>query len=75
MPDRTYLVRGLNDSSTAAYYQLMVKSAKLLGADESTVENELLKALHFEMALANVSVFIFRNHFVQFFFFKEKNIM
>lgn len=57
MPDRTYLVRGLNDTSTAAYYQLMVKSAKLLGANEDIVEKELLKALHFEMALANVSDF------------------
>lgn len=62
MPDRTYLVRGLNDSSTAAYYQLMVKSAKLLGANEDIVEKELLKALHFEMALANVSDFICEAH-------------
>lgn len=56
MPDRTYLVRGLNDSSTAAYYKLMVKSAKHLGANKTTVENELLKALQFEIALANFSL-------------------
>lgn len=56
MPDRAYLIRGLNDSSTSAYYKLMVKSATLLGADEKIAEKELLKALHFEIALANVSI-------------------
>ncbi|KFM76718.1 Membrane metallo-endopeptidase-like 1, partial [Stegodyphus mimosarum] len=56
MPDRTYLMRGLNDSSTAAYFKLMVKAANQLGADESTSEEELRKALDFEIMLANFSL-------------------
>lgn len=56
MPDRTYLVRGLNDTSTAAYYRQMVKAAVRLGANEATAERELLEALKFEMTLANVNI-------------------
>ncbi|GFT19377.1 neprilysin-2 [Nephila pilipes] len=56
MPDRTYLVKGLNDSSTAAYFQLMVKAAKKLGADKATAEEELMQALNFEITLANFSL-------------------
>lgn len=56
MPDRTYLIRGLNDSSTAAYFKLMVKSAVQLGAEESFAQEELEKALDFEIALANFSL-------------------
>ncbi|XP_042912794.1 neprilysin-2-like, partial [Parasteatoda tepidariorum] len=56
MPDRTYLVNGLSDSGTKAYYNLMVKAAKKLGANEETVEKELLEALNFEITLANYSL-------------------
>lgn len=54
--DRSYLIRGLNDSVTAAYYKKMVKAATLLGAEESTAKKDLLDALKFEMILANVSI-------------------
>lgn len=54
--DRTYFIRGLNDSVTAAYYKKMVKAATHLGADESIAEKELLDALHLEMILANVNM-------------------
>ena len=64
--DRTYLIRGLNDSATAAYYKKMVKTAMLLGADESTAESELLEALQFEMTLANVNMRQF--HVISIFF-------
>nr|WBW70058.1 venom protein [Lampona murina] len=53
---RTYYMSGLDDSTTAAYFKLMVDSAKLLGADEETVEDEMLKVLHFETTLANFSL-------------------
>nr|WBW70053.1 venom protein [Lampona murina] len=56
LEDRAYYINGLNDSSTTAYFKLMVDSAKLLGADRNTVENELLKVLHFETALANFTL-------------------
>lgn len=56
LPDRDYWIEsGLDDTTTAAYYMKMVESAKYLGADNATVEKELLEALHFEMALANVN--------------------
>lgn len=54
--DRTYLVRGLDDSVTTAYYKKMVKAATLLGARKSTAEKDLLDALEFEMTLANVTI-------------------
>ncbi|XP_054716984.1 neprilysin-2-like [Uloborus diversus] len=56
MPDRTYLMKGLNDTSTAAYFDLMVKAANLLGADKATSRDELKKSLDFEITLANYSL-------------------
>ncbi|RWS25636.1 membrane metallo-endopeptidase-like 1 [Leptotrombidium deliense] len=56
MPDRTYLLRGLNDSAVKGYYKLMVESAVMLGADRQTAEQEMLDALHFETILANYSL-------------------
>lgn len=55
MPDRSYLLRGLNDTAVAGYYKLMVESAVMLGANRSTAEEEMLEALKFETILANVS--------------------
>ncbi|KAI1296514.1 Membrane metallo-endopeptidase-like 1 [Halotydeus destructor] len=53
MPDRSYLLRGLNDSAVAGYYKLMVESAVILGADRQTAERDMLEALQFETILAN----------------------
>jgi len=55
MPDRSYLLRGLNDSAVAGYYKLMVESAVILGADRAQAEKDMLEALQFETILANVS--------------------
>ncbi|KAL1428236.1 hypothetical protein MTO96_002636 [Rhipicephalus appendiculatus] len=56
LPDRTYLLRGLNDSAVAAYLRLMVDAAMLLGAtDRTAAEAELKNALLFEITLANYS--------------------
>ncbi|KAK8787379.1 hypothetical protein V5799_022845 [Amblyomma americanum] len=56
LPDRTYLLRGLNDSAVAAYLRLMVDAAQLLGAsDRAAAERELRDALLFEITLANYS--------------------
>ena len=54
MPDRSYLLRGLNDSAVAGYYKLMVESAVILGADKTTAEKEMMETLKFETILANV---------------------
>lgn len=54
--ERSYLIRGLEDSATSAYYKNMVKAATLLGADERTAEKELLEALQLEMTIANVNI-------------------
>lgn len=51
-----YLIRGLDDSVTAAYYKKMVEAATLLGADKNTAERELLEVLQLEMILANVNI-------------------
>jgi len=55
MPDRSYLLRGLNDSAVAGYYKLMIESAVILGANRTTAEEEMLQTLKFETTLANVS--------------------
>ncbi|KAH9507107.1 NEDD8 protease nep2 [Dermatophagoides farinae] len=52
MPDRNYYNNGLNDSSVAAYYKLMVDSAVFLGANRTIAEKEMLDALQFETTLA-----------------------
>ncbi|XP_022251669.1 membrane metallo-endopeptidase-like 1 [Limulus polyphemus] len=56
MPDRSYLIKGLNDSGVAAYYRLMVDSAVLLGATREAAEEQMLESLNFEITLANFSL-------------------
>lgn len=46
---------GLNDSAVAAYYNLMVESATILGAERHEAESQMLDVLAFETQLANVS--------------------
>jgi hypothetical protein len=46
----------MNDSSVSAYYNLMVKSAVLLGADESLAKKQMMEVLDFETLLANVTI-------------------
>lgn len=56
LPDRTYLMRGLNDTAVEAYLRLMVEAAHLLGApDKEAARTELMDALQFEITLANYS--------------------
>jgi len=55
MPDRSYLLKGENDTTVQGYFNLMVESAVLLGADRAFAEKDLKEALRFEMMLANVS--------------------
>ncbi|XP_040072345.1 neprilysin-2-like [Ixodes scapularis] len=56
LPDRTYFLKGLNDSVVAAYMKLMTEAAHLLGADKKAAQTELWDALQFEIALANYSL-------------------
>lgn len=55
MPDRNYLLKGVDDPLVSAYYQLMVDSAVLLGANKTKAEEEMKEALLFEINMANVS--------------------
>lgn len=57
MPDRAYYMRALNDSAVQAYLKMMVDSAVLLGAPKERAESDMMEALKFEIALANVSKF------------------
>ncbi|XP_067139630.1 neprilysin-2-like [Centruroides vittatus] len=56
MPDRSYLLKGINDTTVSAYFRLMVDSAVFLGADRERAEEELTKSLNFEITLANFSL-------------------
>ena len=46
MPDRSYLLRGLNDSAVAGYYKLMVESAVMLGAQRDRAEKDMFEGKH-----------------------------
>ncbi|KAH9378618.1 hypothetical protein HPB48_018866 [Haemaphysalis longicornis] len=56
LPDRTYLMRGLNDTAVEAYLRLMVEAAHLLGVpDKEAARTDLMDALQFGITLANYS--------------------
>lgn len=52
LPDRGYFLKGMTDHVVQAYYQFMVDTAILLGANETIAKDEMLKALLFETELA-----------------------
>lgn len=55
MPNRKYLLKGLNDTVVKAYFGMMVDTVMVLGAkDKARVESEMMEALLFETDLANV---------------------
>lgn len=53
---REYLTKGHDDKIVKAYYRYMVDVAVIYGADRNAAESELMDALNFEMALANVNI-------------------
>lgn len=56
MPDRSYLLKGINDTAVKAYYKMMVESVVLLGVNRTYAEKEMVDVLDFEIALANMSL-------------------
>lgn len=52
MPDRSYLLRGLNDSAVAGYYKLMVESAVMLGANRERAEKEMIEGDHLHLSFS-----------------------
>jgi len=52
---REYLVNGLEDEDVQSYYNYMVSTAVLLGADRTIAEQELKESLMFEIDLAHAS--------------------
>merc|ERR1711936_657879 len=52
---QTYLVKGLEDRTVAAYYKYMVNVAVLLGAERSVAEREMKESIEFEIELAHAS--------------------
>merc|ERR1711899_164378 len=52
---QTYLVKGLEDRTMAAYYKYMVNVAVLLGAERSVAEREMKESIEFEIELAHAS--------------------
>lgn len=58
LPNRKYLLKGMNDSTVSAYYDTMVDMALALGAqNKSRVQQEMMDVIHFETKLANVNTF------------------
>ncbi|KAJ8668518.1 hypothetical protein QAD02_010181 [Eretmocerus hayati] len=53
---REYLTKGLDDEIVKVYYDYMVDVAVILGAERNRAETEMMETLHFEMALANISL-------------------
>jgi neprilysin len=49
-----YLVKGHEDPIVKTYYNYMVDTAILYGADLERAEKEMMDSLNFEMKLANV---------------------
>ena len=49
-----FLLHDLEDSNVKAYYEFMVDSAVVFGANKTVAEAELLDSLRFEMELAKV---------------------
>lgn len=58
LPERTYYMKGLNDSTVRAYYNLMVDSAVMLGADRQQARTQLMDVLNFETSLARVGILV-----------------
>ncbi|KAG9511152.1 Neprilysin-2, partial [Fragariocoptes setiger] len=57
LPERSYFMKGFNDTTVAAYYQLMIESAWLLGAPrDDTTRQAMLDVLNFETNLAKLSL-------------------
>jgi len=56
LPDRSYYFKGMNDTTVAAYYNMMVDSAIMLGATRQEARRQMSEALEFETSLARISV-------------------
>lgn len=56
LPDRSYYFKGLNDTTVAAYYKLMIDSAVMLGAPQREAQEQMREVLDFESSLAKISI-------------------
>jgi len=52
---REYLIKGFEDKDVQHYYNYMVESAKLMGAEEEQAKTDMKEALLFEIKLAEAS--------------------
>lgn len=58
---RSFLLND-KDKTIKLYFDFMVEVAVIFGANHSTAQKEMLDALNFEKALANVSDHVFHFH-------------
>lgn len=56
LPDRSYYFKGFNDTTVSAYFDLMVESAVMLGAQRQEARKQMGEVLEFEISLAKISV-------------------
>ncbi|KAF2888363.1 hypothetical protein ILUMI_17810, partial [Ignelater luminosus] len=54
--DREYLTQGFDDEMVKAYYDYIVDTAVLFGANRKTAMKELKESLEFEMELASITI-------------------
>ena len=59
MPGREYLIKGIEDKDVQAYLDFQIDLAVLLGADREDARKEQTEAVEFEIALANVFLYIY----------------
>lgn len=57
-----FLLHDLEDANVKAYYEFMVDSAVVIGANKTVAEVELLDSLRFEMELAKVTLDLYYLH-------------
>jgi hypothetical protein len=58
LPDREYLINGMDDPIVQAYHSYQVDSAVLYGARQICAELQMKEVVEFEFALANVRIFL-----------------
>ena len=63
--DQEYLLKGFENEEVKAYFKYQVDMAVIYGADRERAEQELLEALDFQIALANVSGMISKIVFIK----------
>lgn len=61
---REFLILGIEENAVKAYYNYAVDMAVLFGAERARAESDMMDSLNFEMALANVRLFLLKHDII-----------